>query len=310
MASSKNPQGPAQQPLPSEIKDLNKINAQPMMKYLLQLFLTGFDLPFRYLFGRDIFISYSRSDASKYAPNLALALQAKRPKLSFYLDRWLAPPSGKLPKSLKRHLRWSSILVVVCTENSIRSQFVRDEISSFSKLGRTVIPIDVDGAFDKAKREQGPWSEISGASSEEESLAAVGSGHPSENVVERILKSVEFTGQERRLRRAVWSTLAFVALSIGGAFLFSFFTVRDAEAKARLAEDRVVEAVAAAKNANDRAQEANAMADSANTQAAEARVKATEEELKAQNAGLRAVEANRLRESAETKATSALHQKD
>src|SRR5690349_20257643 len=60
------------------------------------------DWPLRFIFGRDIFISYSRRDAGRYAPSLALALQSKRPKLSFYLDKWIAPPSGKLPRSLKR----------------------------------------------------------------------------------------------------------------------------------------------------------------------------------------------------------------
>lgn len=322
MASSKNHQRPTQQPSLGEGKHSNQINAQTIMSYLLHMLLTCFELPFRYLFGRDIFISYSRSDASKYAPNLALALQAKRPKLSFYLDRWLAPPSGKLPRSLKRHLRWSSILVVVCTENAIRSEFVRDEISSFSKLGRKVIPIDVDGAFYKADREQGPWSEISGASSEEESLEAVVSGHPSENVVERILKSVEFTGQERRLRRAVWSTLTFVALSIGGALLFSHFTVKEANAKAHEAELREQKAIEKADAADNKAQNADKKAAEAESQRADAEAKtvsatsranaaetkAIDEEGKARDASVRAEKADSLRVSAEAKATRARKQ--
>src|SRR5262245_49731741 len=94
--------------------------------------------PVRYIFGRDVFISYSRADASRYAPSLVLAVQAKRPKVSFYLDRWIAPASSDLPASLKRHLRWSSLLVVVCSTKAVESQSVRDEIELFSMLRRKI----------------------------------------------------------------------------------------------------------------------------------------------------------------------------
>lgn len=319
MASSKVQRPSAKQTPPGERESSNQMNARAMASYLMHFLLTGIELPFRYLFGRDIFISYSRSDASKYAPSLALALQAKRPKLSFYLDRWIAPPSGELPHSLKRHLRWSSILVVVCTENAIKSKFVKDELSSFSKLGRKVIPVDVDGAFHSVDPEQSPWNEISGASWEEESREAVASGHPSENVIERILKSVEFTNQDRRLRRAVWSTLAFVILSVGGALLFSSFTIKKANAKADEAVRTAKDANIAAGEANQRAQAAdhnaaladiratnsNAKADLAESRASTAENKAIDEELKARNASVRAERANRLRERAEARAVLA-----
>ena len=173
------------------------------------------EMPLRYLFGRDLFISYSRGDARKYAPALAITLQKRMPKLSFYLDRWLAPASGKLPLSLRLHLRWSSILVVVCTEKAVASRFVQDEVAKFATLGRKVVTIDVEGAFSEV-RGQEPWVNVSGADPEEEMCAAIAKGKPSENVIERIVKMVEFTTQDRRLRRAVWATFAFVVLSVGG----------------------------------------------------------------------------------------------
>jgi hypothetical protein len=197
-----------------------------------RLLVAAMDVPLRYFFGRDIFISYSRADAAQYAPNLALALQAKRPKLSFYLDKWMAPPSGALPPSLMRQVRWSDLLVVICTKNAVLSDFVKDEIETFSRLPRKIVPIDVDRAFLGFKDNDDVWRAIGGAVPEAEEQAAMSAGHPSEHVIERILKSVDFTVQDRRLKRAVWGTLGFVAIVIIGTTFYSKVTIQKAHAEA------------------------------------------------------------------------------
>jgi len=263
-----------------------------------QLLLAFIELPFRFVFGRDLFISYSRSDSRKYAPNLALALQKRMPKLSFYLDRWIAPPSGKLPLSLRVQLRWSSIMVVICTQNAIGSNFVKDEVARFATLGRKVLTVDVDGAFN-AVRGQEPWVGFSGADPEEESVEAIRNGDPSENVVERILKMVEFTTQDRRLRRAVWGTLMFVALSVGGAAAYSFVTVNAANKK-------VDDARKQAEAAEDRAKTANDSAILAAQHEADAKASQQVAERKAIEAAGKADAAEKLRVSAEAKASDAL----
>ena len=109
-----------------------------------------FNAPFKFLFGRDVFISYSHRDAHKYAPKLANILRTQKPSISLYLDRWVAPPSSELPRSLRRHLSWSSLLVVVGTESAVESDFVKEEISRFAKTGRQVIPVSVDGAWERS----------------------------------------------------------------------------------------------------------------------------------------------------------------
>jgi WD40 repeat protein len=260
------------------------------------------------VFGRDLFISYSRRDARRYAPGLALALQKRMPKLSVYLDRWVAPPSGRLPLSLRLQLRWSSILVVVCTENAIGSPFVKDEVARFARLRRKVVTVDVDGRYE-AVRGQEPWLGVSGADPEGESGEAVARGEPSENVVERILKSVEFTTQDRRLRRAVWGTLAFVALSVGGTAVYSVETVRAADAKAADAEARAAAAGDRARAAGEKAAAAEGRAEDAERREAEA--KRLEEaavraqglaEAKEREASRKAATAEGLRAAAEEKA--------
>jgi WD40 repeat protein len=277
------------------------------LKRFLQLVVIAFEMPIRYIFGRDIFISYSRSDANKYAPNLALALQTKRPKLSFYLDKWIAPPSGKMPHSLKRHLRWSSILVLVCTKKAVNSDFVKDEIRSFVRLGRKVIPIDVDRCFFDLGQDEDIWSEVGGASPEPEVRQAIESGQPSDAVVERILQSVRFTVQDRRLRRAVWSAVGFLLLSIGVAVIFSYLTVKKANAKATVAENRE-------RVANEKAASAESRASTAEFKSTAAEAKAVEEGRKAVAAATAAEkageEASRQKEAASKAAAEADRQQE
>jgi WD40 repeat protein len=266
------------------------------------------EMPLRYLFGRDLFISYSRGDARKYAPALAITLQKRMPKLSFYLDRWLAPASGKLPLSLRLHLRWSSILVVVCTEKAVASRFVQDEVAKFATLGRKVVTIDVEGAFSEV-RGQEPWVNVSGADPEEEMCAAIAKGKPSENVIERIVKMVEFTTQDRRLRRAVWATFAFVVLSVGGIGGYGYRAEQkrkaadaarvDAEAAAKVAEDNATAAEKRALNAQKQEDAAKAAKAEAERQTLVANKK-REEAVKAQ------AKAENLQVQAEKKAGEAL----
>jgi WD40 repeat protein len=259
------------------------------------------ELPLRYLFGRDLFISYSRSDARKYAPALAITLQKRMPKLSFYLDRWIAPASGKLPLSLRLHLRWSSILVVVCTERAVASRFVQDEVAKFATLGRKVVTIDVEGAFSEV-RGQEPWVNVSGADPEEEMCAAITKGKPSENVIERILKMVEFTTQDRRLRRAVWATFAFVVLSVGGVGVYAYKAKQDAdeaEARAIKADDQAKAAETRAADAQKKEEDAKQARVLAESQTLEANKK-REEAVKAQ------AKAEDLQAQAEEKAGEAL----
>lgn len=292
-------------------KILNRrIKAMPF----LQRLLIAVESPIRYIFGRDIFISYSRADAGNYAPSLVLALQSKKPKLSVYLDKWVAPPSGDLPNSLKRHLRWSSILVLICTENSVKSEFVKKEINSFSRLGRKVIPVDVNKSFLEFKKDKDIWKQIGGASTEDENNDAVNSGVPSDNVVERILKSIDFTEQDRRLQRAVWGTLAFITVIIASAALISLFTIRQANATAAEAIGKEQAALSNAAAAEEKAGKAETREKEANKKVTQlvfkaiaAENKASEEERKAAEASARAQKADQLRETAE-KATAKAEQ--
>lgn len=89
--------------------------AVPDQNYV-QLYLNRAHIFVRYLFGEDIFISYSRSDGMKYA--VALAEQLSVLGFTCRLDVYETEPSVELPSKLKRDLLRSYILVVVGSEGA------------------------------------------------------------------------------------------------------------------------------------------------------------------------------------------------
>ena len=173
-----------------------------------------FDLPLRYLFGRDVFISYARADSATYAPRLANKITSGNKGVSCYLDQYAAPPGATLPRSLKRHLRWSNLLVLVGSPAAVRSLAIRQEIAEFAKSGRPVIPVDVDGSLDELDWEAEPWVSVSGAARQLEGRLSFEGQYPSDSVVRRVENSIKFTRHSARIRRAITATCISVAALI------------------------------------------------------------------------------------------------
>ncbi|MBS1914417.1 MAG: TIR domain-containing protein [Bacteroidetes bacterium] len=259
------------------------------------------DAPFRFLFGRDVFISYSRREAARYAPNLANAVIEQLPKASFYLDRWLAPPGGRLPRSLKRHARWSSVLVIIGDEHAVKSGSVKEEIEIFSRTGRHVIPIDVAGTLHALDWNTEPWHSIRGAAREDEERTAVTAGTPSEAVVKRVVDSLKFTRQRERLLLAVWGTVALMLV----AALSGSVIVLEANAKADVAEGRMHVAEAKEQQANQRAQAADGRAMHADSNAQRSEAGARRSDSNARQSDRKAAAATRRENAANARAAEA-----
>lgn len=264
-----------------------------------------FDAPFKLLFGRDIFISYSRGDGHKYAPKLANVLRSEMKGVSLYLDRWIAPPSGELPRSLRRHLRWSSLLVVIVTENAVRSKFVKSEILRFAKTGRQIIPVTVGKTWASIDWETGPWKEIKGAAPEPEAEQNVVDGIPSPDVVERIKNSITFTRQDQRLSRAVRYTVLGILLLIVGAVAVSNIIVNRAQAAA---DKKIQAAELKEAEATRKAVDAETRATTASAKEVAATAKATAAEGRAQAADSAALKAGKKAAAAQSEAAAAARQ--
>ena len=162
------------------------------------------EAPLSYVFGRDVFVSYSRRDAAAYAPALVLRLKDESPKLSFYLDQWSAPPGRRLPRALRRHVRWSRLLVVIITDGALCSGAVHQEIALYPTSRRNVVPVLVGEASTEIPWTEEPWCRIHGVQPEIETVEALRAASPNAHVISRITQSISFVTQDRRLKRAVW----------------------------------------------------------------------------------------------------------
>src|SRR5215216_5368129 len=107
-------------------------------------------MPFRSLAADDIFISYTRLDASTYAAGLADELT----KLGFscFIDRLGTDPDSGLPGTLRRKIRSCSMLVVIGTERAAARETVEQEIREYLSTGRTsIVPVNFGDAVYNAR---------------------------------------------------------------------------------------------------------------------------------------------------------------
>lgn len=195
-----------------------------------------------YLYGDDVFISYSYDD-TRYAEALAIELQARQ--FSVFLGGWGASPSRDLSGNVLRAARRCRLLVIVATPAAIASPFVQREVEIVSAHQRTVVPIDVGGAM--GDRERWPGTD---PVAEESSIVRSDEPKPSPHVVSRVENAATFVRQRIRLRRLVMaSTIASVALIAG-----SSWWVRTAIRRAAAADDerrRQTEIASATRQGND-----------------------------------------------------------
>jgi WD40 repeat protein len=181
-----------------------------------------------FLFGNDIFISYSRSDAAAYA--LALASELTKQKLTCYLDQWNAPPGVEIPAVVKTALRRSSMLVLVGTRGAASSVAVGQEIAEFVKTGRPIVPISFEDSIPRAD-----WfSSIRGLALTEETLEALHKEKPSARVITRVVNAEGFTRRDKQLRRIFLFTALGIVLLVLAGVIFSWKFRSEAQKQQKL----------------------------------------------------------------------------
>ncbi len=168
-------------------------------------------MPFRSLAADDIFISYTRLDASTYAAGLADELTKKG--FSCFIDKLGTDPDKDLPDMLLRKLKSCAMLVIVGTDRAATRQTIADEVREFLETGRksSVVPVDFGGAIYRAT-----WYPlVEGIAPEpEKSPTALDDGEPSLSVVSRIEKQFNYTRRNQRLRRAAISMAVIFAILV------------------------------------------------------------------------------------------------
>lgn len=202
----------------------------------------------RFLFGDDIFISYSRADGAIYAAGLANELV--KLKFSCKIDQWGTQAGQEIPPQLRRALRRSSLLVLVGTEGAANSVPVTQELTEFKKTGRIIVPIIFDGVqlrdgvifkdgvkTDVGKMQAGErtpealWAkDVEGLPLSSEETESLQTGTVSPLVVNRIEKTFKFTRRDQRLRRT------FTGLAIALVAIFAVVTAWGANTVRRAGE--------------------------------------------------------------------------
>jgi WD40 repeat protein len=173
----------------------------------------------RYLFGDDIFISYSRKDGANYAAALASELSRRSPELGFscFLDQWGASAGAELSKPVVRALRRSSVLVLIGTPGALESVFVKKEIADFTgeswrRGHRPILPININGALDGLE-----WEALTGLVRTPETEEARRTGVPSPEVIRLIANSGSYTKRNERVRWFSIAALLLLVAAIGAS---------------------------------------------------------------------------------------------
>jgi len=188
----------------------------------------------RFIFGIDIFISYSRKDTAVYAERLAILLQENEFKC--YLDKWGTQPGQNLSFSLKRILRHSSLFVVIGSDKAGESNSVYKEVEEFRKRNRTIVPIDF-GNIRSAKW----YSILQGLALTEENVARLTTGEPSDLVIKRIINSFTYQRQSQRLRLITIGTITTLIfmISLIGYSIFQLKEIRQEKEKLTITNDNL-----------------------------------------------------------------------
>jgi WD40 repeat protein len=223
---------------------------------------------YRLFLGNDVFLSYGRLDGSSYIE--ALDRQLSRAGLVCYFDRRGASSGKRIPREVLFQLVHSSVLVVVAGPKAAASKNVGREIWLFHKENRPIIPIDFEGALEKAK-----WHRlVENIASEKELLSSLLKSPtpvPAEEVVQRIINVEETVSRHQRLRQIYLYTAGGILVLLLSSVVFTDFKVMEAsekqleaesvqkweEARARRASrnaKKAEKAAAAAKGETERAQ--------------------------------------------------------
>jgi WD40 repeat protein len=227
---------------------------------------------FRY----DIFISYRRH----YKPYVTkLKQQLEHVGYRAFFDGEECPPGSALNSTLHRALTRSAALVLVGSHD-VDSPYVTMEVTTFGTTGRSIIPIDIDGALAGSRisvihERDLVWINENGA--------AFAVGVPSPDVVAGI--EANFSYLKRNLRQRIEGLLiaTLVVAIAAGSVQYARRNVdaarkqeqtasaqaRAAEGRASDAEDKRVKATAAAAEAETLKQEALRLGEAARRTAQE-----------------------------------------
>src|SRR5215217_2777245 len=174
----------------------------------------------RFVFGYDIFISYSRKDSLDYAYSIARHFMKKEYGYDCYIDQLSSSnPGKKIPSAILGALKNSTAFIIIGSAGAAHSKPIGEEVDAFKsmKSNNPIIPIDIDG-----KLFQSDWyPEIEGLAIIDEKEESFYQKEASPETLERIGNSLTFTKKSQKLRRTAYGFLLFFIVAIvASVFLF------------------------------------------------------------------------------------------
>lgn len=184
------------------------------------------------IFGYDVFISYSRQDASGYA--CALDGQLKRIGYRPFLDSQEMPPGEALTASLRNALARSSALVMVVSPGGLKSTYMPKEFDHYTTQ-RTrnwkIVPISIGRTLDEAAPDL-PLAERLRTRADviwiSESADNLATG-PSAETFKALIDGFHFTRRNTIRRRVMAGVSASLAVLAGVAILAAWQAIEHAQ---------------------------------------------------------------------------------
>jgi hypothetical protein len=208
----------------------------------------------KFIFGYDIFISYSRKDSLDYAYAIAQYFMKKGHEC--YIDQLSSiMPGENLPSNIKEAVKRSTSFVLIGSEGAQQSKPIGDEITLFleNNKNKPFIPITIDGAINV----NADWNKkIVGLALIDDTKANAQAGSPSQDVLDRIENALIFTKKSKRLRNIALTITVLVLLIAGSAAGVTSYQISEANKKINTAQAKVKDAEIRLHSANEKEQAA------------------------------------------------------
>ena len=184
---------------------------------------------YRFFFGDDIFISYSRADAGRYATSLAV----KMSDLGYlcFLDQLGTDPDRNLPASLKKKIGMSTAMVLIGTHSAVSSKYIHQEVDIFKSTKRAIHPLNVGGALSFED-----WPELAGLNQINESRASLDKGEPSADTITQLTNASRYRRRSQWLRLLIKATAGLVAVVLLSTALWVWVASINAKYASSVAE--------------------------------------------------------------------------
>ena len=198
--------------------------------YRLRLIAAGWGR----LFGYDFFISYAWIDSRLYAESLLERLTGPPHNFRCFIDSKEMGGGEAWRRAVYKALGRSSVLLLTASEQALKREAVFQEVRHFSRLGRPILPIDIDGRVESMEPGHRLYILLEQRirTTEPGGDEALAGGEASNDVVEYCAKSFDFV-RVSRMRAMVLASLVAFFMLLSAISIERFVAERSANSRSK-----------------------------------------------------------------------------